>query len=396
MPALIDTHAHVGLLAGNVISTKQYSTASIRRDLRLFAAGGVAAVQVMGTDNELAYALRSAQGPAPAGEALLLTAGRGFGTPGGIPGPGIAAWIYRPKTPEEARANVRELAATRPNLVKLWYDDNFGRAPKPSPEVARAIVAEARLQGLPVAAHIFYLADAKLLVDAGVTALAHSVRDREVDAELLHAMKTRGTYYIPTLTVDESHYVYADRPAYMNEPLFRQMLAPGVFAYLRSNGYRDAVLKDPDTPKWRAAAAMGKRNVGIVFGAGIPVLLGTDSGAAVERIVGFDSHLELELLVESGLSPLQTIHAGTALNARSLGARAQDWGPLTAGKRANFLVLDGDPSADIRNTRKIRQIWYGGALARGSQIARHERGGPIVPAEEAFDPARGHLRTACC
>jgi imidazolonepropionase-like amidohydrolase len=397
MPALIDAHGHVGLLTGNTISTKHYSQASIRHDLQLFAAAGVLAVQVMGTDNDLAYEVRVAQGVRHANEARLLTAGRGFGTPGGIPGTGIAQWIYRPKTPAEARANVRELAATRPDLVKLWYDDNFGRSPKPSPVVASAIIDEAHQHGLRVAAHLFYLDDAKRLVAAGADIIAHSVRDREVDSELLDAMKAHGTKYIPTLALDESHYIYADRPAYTSEPLFRRVLAPGVFAYFNSDTYRDAIGNDRDTPKWRAAAAMGKRNAAIVYQAGIPVLLGTDSGAAVERVIGFDSHMELEFLVEGAkLSPLQAIHAGTGLNARELGARASDLGTLTPGKRANFLVLDGDPTVDIRNTRRIREIWQNGELAAGSYVALHEPNVAVFPAEEIFDPVHGHARSGCC
>jgi Amidohydrolase family len=354
----------------------------------------VLAVQVMGTDHERAFNVR--RSPA-AGEALLLSAGRGFGTPGGIPGPTIAQWIYRPKTPAEARTNVRELSAYEPDLVKLWYDDNFGRAPKPLPDVASAIIEEAHHHGLRVAAHVFYLEDARHLVNAGVDIIAHSIRDREIDDALLTAMKAHGTIYIPTLVLDESHYVYADRPAYMHEPLFRRVLTPQVAAYLGSDAYRDLVRNDKDTPRWREAAATGKRNAAKVFGAGIPVLVGTDSGAGVERIIGFDSHLELELLVHgAGLTPLQAIHAATGRNAQVLGSRTSGLGSLAAGKRASFIVLDGDPTVDIANTRRIREIWQDGVRTRGSQLAVQLSDVALVPADELADPARGHVRSACC
>ena len=88
--------------------------------------------------------------------------------------------------------------------------------------------------------------------------------------------------------------------------------------------------------------------------------MGTDSGATVERVQGFDSHRELELMVEAGLTPLEAITAASVNPPYVMGARAGELGALVPGKRANLLVLDADPLEDILNTRRIAQVWHNG------------------------------------
>jgi imidazolonepropionase-like amidohydrolase len=399
VPALLDAHAHVGLLNGNTVSTDNYSLETVHGHLARFAAYGVYAVQSLGTDGDLIYAIRRDQSAGgPVREARIVTAGHGFGAAdGGWPPQNVGKLAYRPRSVDEARANVRELAAKQPDLVKLWVDDNFGRAPRMPLEVERAIVDEAHAHGLRVVAHLFYLADAKRLVAGGVDMIGHSVRDQAIDDELLAMMKRAGTIYVPTMTIDESHYIYADRPAWMRDAFFQRAMAPAVYEYLGSDAYRNKIEGDGDTPKWRAAAAMSKRNAAIAFRAGIPVALGTDAGAAVERIPGFDPHRELELLVGVGLSPLQAIRAGTAVSAAAMGPRGREMGTLEPGKLANFVVLEADPLADIRNTRTIREIWYHGQRAQFVSLdALHAREGPLLSVAELFDPANRHLRSICC
>jgi imidazolonepropionase-like amidohydrolase len=399
MPALLDAHAHVGVLRGNTVSTDNYTTENVHAHLAKFAAYGVYAVQALGTDNDLIYDVRSAQSAAgPVSEARIITAGHGFGAPnGGWPPQNVGKFAYRPGTVDEARAMVRELAAKKPDIVKLWVDDNFARAPRMPVEIEKTIIDDVHAAGLRIATHLYYLADAKRLVNAGVDVIAHSVRDLPIDDELIALMKAHKTIYVPTMTIDESHYIYADRPAWMNDPFFKRAMAPEVYDFLASDKYRDQIVADPYTPKWRAAAEMSKRNTGIAFRAGIPVGLGTDAGAAVERIVGFDPHRELELMVGVGMTPLQAIHAATALSAAAMGPRGRDLGTLQRGKLANFLVLGSDPLADIRNTRAIKQLWYHGQKAATVVLETlHARDTAIVPADQLFDPANGHFRSICC
>src|SRR5207253_943657 len=132
--------------------------------------------------------------------------------------------VYRPQTKEEAVADIRETASHHPDMFKLWVDDTYGMFPKMKPEVFQAAMNEAHKNKIRVAAHVFYLADANALVAAGVDALAVSIRDQPIDAQLTKAMKAKGTFYVPTFTVDESAFVIAENPEVTNDPMLAQAL----------------------------------------------------------------------------------------------------------------------------------------------------------------------------
>jgi imidazolonepropionase-like amidohydrolase len=94
-----------------------------------------------------------------------------------------------------ARHVVREMAARKADLVKIWLDDAGKSLPaKVSPEIYTAVIDEAHKNGLPVAAHIYDLDDAKAIVRAGVDIIAHGVRDKPVDAEFIDMMKSRSVW----------------------------------------------------------------------------------------------------------------------------------------------------------------------------------------------------------
>jgi imidazolonepropionase-like amidohydrolase len=91
-----------------------------------------------------------------------------------------------------------------------------------------------------------------------------------------------------------------------------------------------------------------------MWDAGVLITAGTDAPYP-GVFLGEGLHRELELLVEAGLSPVQAITAGTLNAARFMGAEGE-WGSLEAGKLANILVIDGDPSREISDTRRIDRI----------------------------------------
>ena len=105
------------------------------------------------------------------------------------------------------------------------------------------------------------------------------------------------------------------------------------------------------------------RNLKKVFDAGVPVVMGTDTGPAY-RFQGYFEHLELEYLTKAGLTPMQAIVAATSTPARALKASDQ-FGTLSAGKWADFVVLGGNPLDDIKNTRKIESVWIAGNRVPG-------------------------------
>ena len=359
MPGLISAHSHAGLVAGTANSADAYTREAVQAAAILYEQYGVTSFTTLGLNRDLVYELRDQQRQGAAPGASIFTAGRGIGAPGSVPPQPVQPdQIYRASTAEEGRAQIREMAGHHVDLVKLWVDDNFGKFPKMQPEVFRAVIDECHKHKLRVAAHVFYLADARALVAAGVDVLAHSVRDLPVDAELIRAMKSRGVFYIPTLNVDHSFFVFVDQPEVLNEPLFQRAVSPEHLKMLQSQAYKDKVAANPVVAKERAAFATAQKNVKALHDAGVPIAFGTDSGANPERIAGWAEHHELELMVGAGLSPMDAIVAATKTSAALI--KATDRGTLEAGKRADFLVLAADPTADIRNTRQLVTVWHNG------------------------------------
>jgi imidazolonepropionase-like amidohydrolase len=121
----------------------------------------------------------------------------------------------------------------------------------------------------------------------------------------------------------------------------------------------------------RSAAAfrIALQNVKKLHDAGVLVALGTDSGAFPIRAQGFAEHLELELLVEAGLSPQDVIRIAT-LNAARVLRIEKDYGTIEKGKIADLLILDENPLENIRNTRSINAIYKAGVQLSSGPLSR--------------------------
>ena len=360
IPGLIDDHMHFGLLNGVRVDSANYSRANVQRQMARLIGYGVTTVISLGANRDILYAVRDDARAGKVAGPRILTADHGIGVTGGVPPFAVGSeQVARPTTPDEARAAVRAMATRHADLVKIWVDDFYGRYPKMLPEIYTAVIDEAHRQHLRVAAHVFYLDDAKALVDAGVDILAHSVRDRPVDAALIDAMKRRGVWYIPTLTVDESYFVFGDSPAWMNDRFFTAALDSGVLGWLRSPAYLDSLRSNPRLAAYKAYFAMAQRNLKTLADSGVRIGFGTDGGAFPTRVQGFAEHRELALMVGAGLTPAQALACATGHAAELAGVDGTT-GTLEPGKAADFLVLAGDPLTDISNTTRLVAIWQAG------------------------------------
>jgi imidazolonepropionase-like amidohydrolase len=344
IPGLISAHAHVSDVQG--VGPRAYTDENVRRQLGVYARYGVTTVWSLGGEQMPAFRARDAQGTPTLDRARIFLAGD----------------IVAAKTPEEARQRVASVAALKPDVIKIRVDDNLGSSTKMAPDVYRAVIDEAHKRGLRVAAHIFYLDDAKGLLRAGVDVIAHSIRDRDVDDELIQLMKSTGAAYIPTLTREVATFVYESRPAFFDDPFFTRLADPAVVAQLEQPARQEAMRSSKSAQAYKAALVVAKRNVKRMADAGVLIAMGTDSGAFAERFQGYFEHLELEMMVESGLTPAQVLRAATSDAARTM--RIKDVGALVAGSWADFVVLNRDPLADIRNTRSIRSVWMAGSEIR--------------------------------
>ena len=368
MPGIINAHGHLGLVSGTSVSSANYTRANVEKQLETYERHGITTVVSLGMNQDLLYEMRAAQEKGQASGATILTADRGIGVPGGMPPVNVnAGQIYRPASPEEARANVREMATRAPNLVKIWVDDNLHTLPAPNPAVVAAVIDEAHKQKLRVAAHVYYLADAKHLIEEGIDILAHSVRDKEIDPDTISLMTKHGVFYIPTLQLEESFYAYAEHPAWMDSTFFEGGLDPELSAMLKSDGYRQKTLEDPATAVHRAALKMAMTNLMKLRHADAGIGFGTDSGANPYRIAGFAEHRELQLMVEAGMTPLDALHRATAVNAKVLQIDKKT-GTIEAGKQADLVVVNGDPSRNIADTEKIAMVFH-----QGRQVMLEQR-----------------------
>ena len=360
MPGLINAHGHLALIADGQNSATAYTAENVLTELRQYESYGVTTMLSLGLNRDLLYSIRTQQRQGKLDGATVLTADRGIGAADGAPPlPAASDQLYRPANVEEARAAVDAMAKRHADIIKIWVDSLGGTKPTMPPEIYRAVIAEAHKHHVRVAAHVYYLADAKSLVNDGVDVLAHSVRDKPVDQELISAMKRRGVWYIPTLTVDESFYIYAEHPGFMQIDFFKDALPAPLLSTLTSDTYSQKVNQDAKTTQHKADFAMDQQNLKAVFDAGVQVGFGTDSGAMPTRIPGFSEHRELEDMVQAGLTPMQAIVCATGRNAALLGIEATR-GTLRPGKRADLIVLAANPLDDITHTRSIVTIYHDG------------------------------------
>lgn len=361
MPGIINTHGHVGATVGMQQGARLYSRENIERDLATYAWYGVTTVMSLGTDLDPVFAVRSEQRASGRPQvARIYTAGRGFAFRGSSQaGSGLR---YDVATTEQIEKDVDQLAEQRVDMVKMWIDDSFGRSKKMPAELSSAIIAEAKKHGLHAAAHIVNLEDARAVVNAGVWALAHSVRDQEVDLPLIDQMKKRGVFQIPTLVRELSTYVYTESPKFLDDPFLKRSAAPEVIAAVKSEKYIAGIRNNRDFSKYHGLLEMAKKNLKREFDAGVKICFGTDTGPP-GRFLGYFEQMELELMTQAGLTPMQVIEAATKTSAEFLGTR--DLGTLEKGRWADLIVLEDNPLEDIRNTRSIEAVYIAGnAIAR--------------------------------
>jgi imidazolonepropionase-like amidohydrolase len=354
MPTLVDLHGHIGFVDGMSFDNANYTREVITDQLDRYAYHGVGVIVSLGTDpGELAFEIQADQQAGTVGGAMLHTAFRGIARPDAGPGaPTLRPTALGASTEEEARAVVREIAATNADFVKIWVDDRGGSVEKLGPDLYRPIIEEAHANDLRVIAHIFVAEDARELVEAGVDGFAHLARDVEMDDELVAAIVENGVFVMPNLAVSERAR-NATPPAWADHPMLAETVAPDVVARIRQS-YEDR--SEETAAAGTESFAVMLRTLKKLADAGATLVLGADTGIQ-DHVQGYMEHYELELIVEAGISPARAIQIATSAPAEVLGVNT---GLLAPGKRADFIVLDANPIYGIENTRQISSVFLGG------------------------------------
>lgn len=336
IPGLINAHAHL-----NNGNDARPLRAQLLAQLRLYADYGVTTVHTLGDDGRESVNIRDEQERGTLDRARLY-----------VSGPNVVA-----RTADEARQNVDRAAEMRVDIIKTRLSGNPNDMP---PEVYRALIDRAHQRKLRVAAHLYYLDDAKALLDAGVDVIAHSVRDQDVDAELISELTRLDVGYIPTLTRDLSVFTYETTPAFFSDPFFLR----GVAAYkeqmdrLKDPDLQEQTRRSEEAQTIKQALAQAQRNLKMLADGGVTIAMGTDSGTQLGRWQGYFEHVELELMVEAGLTPLQALVAATGDAARVM--ELDTLGTLEPGKWADLVVLNANPLEDITHTQQIDAVWIAG------------------------------------
>lgn len=349
LPGLWDMHAHFEQVEWGPI----------------YLAAGVTTVRDVGNEFEFITAVRDA-----------IKQGRGLGprmllagiVDGDSPG---ALGIIRANTPEEARAVVNRYKNAGFEQIKIYSSIK--------PDILAAITAEAHRLGLTVTGHVPTGMNAFQAVEAGMDQINHiqylpavmrpkdfkpqpNVQPPPIDLESAEAkqaiqfFKEHGTVIDPTVALFELLFHPKDTPVSSFEPgvekIARELAGP-----LNNTGVPAA-----NAPALRSRLEQYYAIIGALHRAGVPIVAGTD-----QAVPGHSLHREIELYVKSGFTPLEAIQAATIVPARVMKLDKES-GTIETGKRADLIILDANPLADISNIRKVRSVIAGGRLYDPAQL----------------------------
>jgi imidazolonepropionase-like amidohydrolase len=200
------------------------------------------------------------------------------------------------------------------------------------------------------------------VAQTGIAAFAHARKHSPITEETLRIMRAQHVATITTLAGDEAHSRrrLADLN-FLRDPLLQRSMPPRFVAELTAFAARplsreDSIEASQSLSRLRIAIANAK----LLFDAGILLVAGTDAPLP-GVFYGEGLHRELELLVEAGLTPVQAITTATR-NAALLLNELGQWGTLEPGKRADILVVRGNPAQRIGDTRKIEFVIQAGRV----------------------------------
>ena len=338
VPGIINAHGHVGHAKG--IEGGHYSRENVIDNLKIYARYGVTTVVSLGDDQKEAVALRLAN-DTTSDRARLFIAGA----------------VITGKTSEEALAMVDSNHHMGVDFMKIRVDDNLGTSTKMSEDVYRAVIRRSHDLRHRIATHMYYLEDARKLLEAGSDLIAHSVRDAPVDDAFIELIKQKKVGYCPTLTREVSTFVYGDTPDFFSDPFFSREYDSLTVKPLRDGSRQLQVRNNRNASIYKQQLPLAMANLKKLSDHGVPIIFGTDSGVPT-RFMGYFEHMEMQMMAEAGLTPMQIIVSASKDAAEHMGLN--NLGTLSEGHWADFIVLDEDPLVDIMNMRKISAVFIGG------------------------------------
>ncbi|NTU84214.1 MAG: amidohydrolase family protein, partial [Chloroflexales bacterium] len=340
MPGLIDTHLHIFYS----VDRGEQIYRSLLEDqapgyMKSFLTYGVTTIKSINDPLDIVLELRQQLQDKTIPGPRLLTVGPAFTAPDGHPAISVGAndpWLRAQLTIEvdnadTAREAVRNLAAKKLDAIKLIYqggemktlDNKTLTIQKLSKEVMQAIIDEAHQQHLRATVHVWYEQDAIDVLEAGADGLEHGLVGVPLtDNRLVQLLKEKHAFFVPTLQV-------------MGTAVNKDLLPTSM------------------------------QNLKALSDAGVLIAMGTDMNCAFQAPGAIEID-ELELMQQAGLTPNQVIVAATRNAAEHLGL-LKDIGTIEVGKIADLLLVDGDPSQNIADVRKIVYVLQAGNIVYDPQ-----------------------------
>ena len=355
LPGLWDMHAHFEQVEWGPI----------------YLAAGVTTARDCGNEFEFITAVRDA-----------IAQGRGLGPrlllAGIVDGNGpFAIGVERVDTPEEARTWTDRYHGAGFQQMKIYSSVKL--------EQLKTVAEEAHRVGMTVTGHIPEGLTAYQAIDAGQDQISHiqyiadmmhppfpngmSREDRmkavaglDVDSSDAHKaltfLKDHHTVVDPTMALFELFTATTAKPPSRFEPGITR-IAPELAEQLTD--------VEPPSDRSELQEKVFQKElaiVGALHKAGVPIVAGTD-----QAVPGHSLHREIELYVQAGFTPMEAIQAATIVPARAMGLD-KDSGTVEKGKRGDLIVIDGDPLADIRNTRNVEDVITNGVMYHTPELWR--------------------------
>ncbi len=364
IPGLFDSHVHLGGSGGVGGGLVEQSDERQIHDLQAYLASGVTSVVSLTDDPVALSRLRSLVAAAKMRSPRVFFAGASITAPEGHPAemfgfvPGLADQLTRQvKTPEEARAAVKELAGRSVDLIKLVLEPGYSKRPLPRLDLEsfKAAVEEAKERGLKVTVHVGTDEDARAAISHGADGIEHSPRG--LSAETIALMAAKKVTFTPTLTVYD--FEWKRRFIQSGDPTLQRLVIPEVLAGLLDPvGRFQELMNDTEIMQGLDRNfATGMTSVQAASRAGVTIIAGSDAGNPA-TFHGLALIHELELLARAGLPLSEVLLAGTSRPATRLGQRTL--GRIERGAVADMVVLGGDPLADVAAYRDVRNVYLGG------------------------------------
>jgi imidazolonepropionase-like amidohydrolase/ABC-type multidrug transport system permease subunit len=383
LPGLIDAHVHLAAPGGLSTDPQDYDVeTTMPHSAAALLYCGVTAARSVGDGLDASLKLRKSNADgATLGSQLfvcgpMFTAEGGHGAefvehlPAAIKDTVKAQLVRTPKTPEEARLQVRDLKARGVDGIKAILEAGWGDGmlyDRLDLLLVRAVSEEAHLLHLPLATHTGDARDVADAVEIGSASVEHGSWRDEIPDRLLERMAKEGVYLDPTLAVAEAYALYfGGKPDTLDQSLVQQVVPARLLKETREFVGSGKGADPAKAELFQHALSTARANLLRAWQAGVPLAMGTDSGNPMV-FHGPSLHRELQLWVSAGIPVTVALQAATVNAAKLLGADKRI-GAIRPGMDADLLLVDGNPLQEIAATERISLVVFKGERIRRAAL----------------------------